>query len=45
MHKNMKTAIENNLRRALLLDGKMEYMLYEYELEEHMVVSQFEFFI
>ena len=31
----MKTAIENNLHKALLLDGKMEYALYEYELEEH----------
>ena len=31
----MKTAIENNLHRALLLDGEMEYALYEYELEEH----------
>ncbi|OWY68062.1 hypothetical protein B7486_28185 [cyanobacterium TDX16] len=30
-----KKRIENLLRKALLHNGKMEYGLYEYELEEH----------
>lgn len=30
-----KKRIENLLRKALLQNGKMEYGLYEYELEEH----------
>src|SRR5437899_661455 len=31
----MRKRIENILHKALLLNGKMEYSLYEYELEEH----------
>ncbi len=31
----MKKQIESVLYKALLLDGKMEHRLYEYELEEH----------
>ncbi len=31
----MKTKIENSLLKALLLDGEMQYGLYEYELVEH----------
>ena len=31
----MKNKIQKNLHQALLLDGKMEYKLYEFELEEH----------
>ena len=30
-----KKIIEKNLSKALLEDGKMEYALFEYELEEH----------
>ena len=30
-----KKRIENLLRKALLHNGKMEYRLYEYELEDH----------
>jgi hypothetical protein len=31
----MKSKIENELRKALLLSGEMSYDLFEYELEEH----------
>ncbi len=31
----MKSKIENNLYKALLLDGEMPYGLYKFELEEH----------
>ena len=31
----MKTEIENSLLKALLLDGAMEYRVYEFELKEH----------
>jgi hypothetical protein len=31
----MSKKIESLLRKALLEEGKMEYFLYEYELEEH----------
>ena len=31
----MKNKIQKYLRRSLLLDRKMEYKLYEFELEEH----------
>jgi hypothetical protein len=31
----MSKKIESLLRKALLEEGKMEYSLYEYELEEH----------
>ena len=32
----MKKQIEKNLRKALLLNGEMNYGLYEYELVEHL---------
>ena len=31
----MEQQIEKNLRKALLLDGEMNYALYEFELKEH----------
>ena len=31
----MKYQIENDLRKALLLNGEMSYNLFEYELKEH----------
>ena len=31
----MESKIENELRKALLLNGEMSYNLFEYELEEH----------
>lgn len=31
----MKTKIENSLLKALLLDGDMQFGLYEFELQEH----------
>jgi len=31
----MKSKIENELRRVLLMSGEMSYDLFEYELEEH----------
>lgn len=31
----MKSKIENELRKALLLSGEMSYDLFEYEIEEH----------
>ncbi|TGE14204.1 hypothetical protein [Hymenobacter elongatus] len=31
----MKKAIQNSLRKALVLDADMSYALYKYELEEH----------
>ena len=32
----MRKAIQNRLRKALVLNGDMSYALYKYELEEHL---------